>query len=81
MKVVISTRREKRQLNPFNFKEEMWSDNKTVQQLDLGKKDSTDQCRLKKALYIIDGTEKPELYCKFMQRFEYNVLRWKEIKF
>ena len=69
------------QLHPFNFKEEKRPDDKAIQELDLGEKDIKTQCQLKKSLYIIDGMERPDLYFKFMERFEFNILCQKEIKF
>ena len=74
MKVVGFSQKVKRQLNPSNFKEEKWPEDKEVQQLNLGKKDNNEQCQFKQSLYIIDGTEKAELYVKFMKSFELNIL-------
>ena len=79
MKVVNYNQRVKRQLNPFNFKEEKWPEDKEAQQLNLGKKDSDQQCQLKRKLYIIDGTEKTELYVKFMKSFKFNIL-WQKLR-
>ena len=77
MKVMGFNKKAQRLLNPFTFKEEKWPEDKEVQQLHLGKKDSNQQCQLKQKLYIIDGTEKPELYVKFMKSFEFNILQKK----
>ena len=43
MKVVLSSQKVTRRLHPFNFKEDMWPDDKIIQDFDLGKKDSKDQ--------------------------------------
>ena len=81
MKVSFFTWKVMYQLHPFNFKKKKWPEDKTVQEIDLGKKDSKDQCCLKKALYLIDSSESPELYVKFIERFEFNILCPKKIKF
>merc|ERR1712183_1154165 len=73
----MGSQKVKCQLNPFNFKEDKWPEDEKVQQLNLGKKDDNEQCQFKRSLYIIDGTEKPELYVKFMKSFEFNILRRK----
>ena len=63
MKVIFSTRKSTTiQLNLFRFKEEEWPNNKVVQELNLWKKDNKIQWWLKKALHLINITEKKIKY-------------------
>lgn len=62
MKVIFKTQKVYNcQLHPFILKENKWPEDKAIQDIYFRKKDSKDQCGLKKALYIIDGSENPEL--------------------
>ena len=52
-----------------------------IKELNLWKKERKDQCWLKKALYIIYGSENPKFFVKFMEHFDFDILHQKGIGF